>query len=75
MNCRELTELLMDYVSGELASEHRDLVHEHLDKCPPCVAYVRTYQITIQLTRHLPREPLPPECEKRLRAALGAGGV
>jgi anti-sigma factor RsiW len=70
ITCRELAELLIDFVSGELPPEHRAHIERHLKGCPPCVAYVETYQITIQLTRRLPCAPLPPELEKRLRAVL-----
>ncbi len=72
MNCRELAELLIDFVSGELPPEHSGHVHEHLKCCPPCVAYLETYQITIRLTRRLPCAPLPAALEQRLRAALDA---
>ena len=74
MTCRELAELLIDFVSDDLSADHRDLVEKHLGKCPPCVAYLETYRLTIQLTRKLPKVPLPPQCEQRLRAALSELG-
>jgi len=43
---------------------------EHLCRCPPCVTYVETYQVTVRLTRKLPRPALPPDLEQRLRAVL-----
>lgn len=70
MNCRELAELLLDYVTGELSEEHSRLINEHLGCCPPCVTFLETYQVTIKLTRRLPPAPLPPELKKRLEAAL-----
>ena len=70
MTCRELVELLIDFVSDELPAEHRQRVEQHLRRCPPCVAYLDSYQVTIRLTKQLPCEPLPPELEARLRAAL-----
>lgn len=70
MTCRELAELLIDYVSGELPPEHHAHLQKHLDFCPPCVTYLETYRITIRLTRRLPCTPLPAELERRLRAAL-----
>ncbi|HYT90640.1 MAG TPA: zf-HC2 domain-containing protein [Gemmataceae bacterium] len=70
MTCRELAELLIDFVSGELAPEHQERVEQHLGLCPPCVVFVETYKITIRLTRQLPRVPLPPGLERRLREAL-----
>ena len=70
MTCRELANLLIDYVSGELAQEHRERLDHHLSKCPPCVAYVETYTLTIKLTRKLPDEPLPPQLVDRLKVML-----
>ena len=70
MTCRELVEHLLDFVGDELAPEHREKIVEHLCKCPPCEALVETYQITIRLSRQLPRAPLPPHLQERLRQAL-----
>ena len=70
ITCRVLTELLIDFVSNELPPEHRAHVEQHLSRCPPCVAYLESYQLTIKMTRQLPAAPLPEELAKRLRAAL-----
>ena len=70
MNCRELAETLLDYITGELAEEHRRQIEEHLGCCPPCVTFIETYQVTIKLTRRLPQAPVPPELKERLEAAL-----
>jgi anti-sigma factor RsiW len=70
MTCRDLIELLIDFVSDELPAHHRAAVQQHLLCCPPCEAYLESYRLTIQLTRRLPCAPMPPELERRLRAAL-----
>lgn len=70
ITCRELAELLIDFLADELPPEHKERIESHLRCCPPCVTYVETYQLTIQLTRRLPSAPLPPELEARLRQAL-----
>jgi anti-sigma factor RsiW len=70
ITCRELVDFLLDYVSGELSQEHKDLVEKHLTGCPPCFTYLETYQMTIKLTRQLPCQPLPPQLAQRLRRAL-----
>lgn len=70
MTCRELAELLIDFVSGEMQEDHRRRVEQHLRCCPPCVHYVETYQLTIRLTRQLPCQPMPPALAERLRHAL-----
>jgi anti-sigma factor RsiW len=70
ITCRELVELLIDFVSDELPPEHRARVEHHLNGCPCCVTYVETYRLTIRLTRQLPCAPLPGPLRQRLEAAL-----
>jgi hypothetical protein len=70
MNCRELAELLIDYVQGELEPGLCEHISHHLTVCPLCEAFVSTYRITIQLTRRLPAAPMPPELAARLEEAM-----
>jgi anti-sigma factor RsiW len=70
MTCQELASLLIDYVSGELSPEHRELLDHHLRLCPPCVTYLKTYTLTIKLSRQLPCEPLPPQLVEKLKIML-----
>ena len=70
MTCRELLEVLLDFVSGELTQEEVQCIEQHLDKCPPCAVFLHTYRLTIRLARQLPSNPLPPSCEERLRMAV-----
>ncbi len=70
MNCRELAELLIDFISGELPPDHHQRIQEHLGACPPCVTYLETYQLTIRITRKLPCQPIPPALKERLEKAL-----
>jgi anti-sigma factor RsiW len=70
MNCREMVELLIDFVSDDLPPEHRQRLEQHLRRCPPCEAYVESYKLIIKMTRKLPCEPIPPQLAERLKAAL-----
>jgi anti-sigma factor RsiW len=74
MTCRELADLLIDYVSGELTPEHRERLDLHLSLCPPCVVYLETYHLTIKLTRQLPDKPLPPQLVSKLKLMLSEMG-
>ena len=51
MNCRELAELLCDFIDGDLTPEQRQHIEDHLCRCPPCVIYVETYRLTITMSR------------------------
>jgi anti-sigma factor RsiW len=70
ITCRELVELLGDYVSDELPPHRRDHVDTHLRHCPSCAAYYHSYTAVIQLSRQLPAAPLPPQVVQRLSSAF-----
>ncbi len=70
MTCRELAELLCDFISGELDAAQAEQIRQHLDLCHTCVTYIQTYQITIRLSRQLPPQPLPAELLRRLERML-----
>jgi anti-sigma factor RsiW len=70
MTCRELVELLIDFLDGDLPEERRRILETHLSLCEPCLKYLETYKVTIKLTRRLPDVPLPPGLLQKLEAAL-----
>jgi anti-sigma factor RsiW len=72
ITCRDLVDLLYDFVSGELAPERRQEIERHLRDCPPCLAYCETYRITIRVANRLPCPPPPHEVMARLRTAVQA---
>lgn len=73
MNCQRAIDLLIDFVARELPAEQMTALEEHFRRCPPCLIYMESYQLTIRMTRQLPREaPLPPEMESRLLAVMRA---
>ena len=72
ISCRELVELLCDYVSNELPPQRRDHVDQHVACCPSCAAYFQSYSVVVRLTRRLPDAPLPTALAQRLAAALAA---
>jgi hypothetical protein len=70
LECRQIAELLGDYIDGSLPSHLRDLIDFHIDGCQPCVAFMNTYRGTISATRTLPGIPVPAELKQRLLAVL-----
>lgn len=77
ITCAELVELILEFLSEELATEQRMAFEYHLRMCPNCGAYVETYRATIAVARALPRcdGGLPPSLDAKLRAALEAEGL
>lgn len=72
ITCRQLEELMQDFVANELAAEQHDHVRVHVECCPPCRILVETYQITIQLGRRLQPRSMPATLAAKLRAAIKA---
>jgi anti-sigma factor RsiW len=72
ITCRQLVEMLFDYLAGELSPEQRDGLEQHLQQCSPCGTFLQTYQLTIHVTRRLPPVALSPERAARFQALLEA---
>lgn len=75
MTCREIIEFLVDYLNQELPERERVLLENHLEICPPCVAYLHTYKEAILLGKKCLCEgdsPIEPVPEDLVRAILEA---
>jgi anti-sigma factor RsiW len=70
MICRELVELVTDYLEGALPEEERVRFEEHLSACDGCTAYLEQMRQTIRLTGMLSEEDVPPEARERLLEAF-----
>jgi len=70
IECRQIAELLGDYLDGSLPRETRELIDFHIDGCAPCVAFLNTYRGTVDAARLLPDVTMPPELKKRLLTVL-----
>jgi anti-sigma factor RsiW len=70
MECRQIAELLGDYLDGTLPKEMRELIEWHIESCAPCVAFVNTYRGTIDAARKLRETTIPPELKQRLLSVL-----
>jgi anti-sigma factor RsiW len=80
VNCRELTEFIIDYLDGDLPPEVNGLFQRHLEACPPCERYLRQYRFTVaagriaftecegELTAEVPEELIRAILDSRRRA-------
>ena len=59
--CRQVVELVTDYLEGALPGQLQDAVERHLAVCPPCVVYVEQMRTTAAALRGtLPSSPSTP---------------
>jgi anti-sigma factor RsiW len=59
ISCRELVELVTDYLEGALAPGLHARLEAHLDACPPCVEYVEQIRTTSRLAAAAELEQRP----------------
>jgi anti-sigma factor RsiW len=70
MSCKELVEVITEYLEGTLAAEDRAAFERHLAGCDGCTAYFDQMRQTISALGKLPPESLSPEAERNLLAAF-----
>jgi len=70
--CGSVVKLLADYLERQLPLPLRTELEEHLQKCPRCVAQLRTYESTVSLLRSLDDRDLPPELRLTLKSFIDA---
>lgn len=68
--CRELVELLTEFLEGALDERTRTQVEQHLVLCPGCTEYLRQFRATIGATRGLAEEDLPEGVKESLLDAF-----
>jgi anti-sigma factor RsiW len=70
MTCRELVEVVTDYLEGRLPEQDRVRFEAHLGECRYCDEYVAQMRQTIMALGELPAEPIDPRQQERLLEAF-----
>jgi anti-sigma factor RsiW len=70
MPCRELVELVTDYLEDRLPSRDRARFEAHLAECEYCETYLEQMRQTIRMLGRLPEESLSAEARDALLAAF-----
>ncbi len=70
LQCREVVEVLTDYLEGALAIDERVALEQHLHFCEGCADYVRQFRTSIGLTGRLQEEDVPPQVMDRIVGML-----
>ena len=71
LECRELVELVTDYLEGGLPAAERERFEAHLADCEGCRRYVEQMRTTIGLTRRVVERRARPETAALLEAFRG----
>jgi anti-sigma factor RsiW len=66
LTCRELVEVVTDYLEGRMPAERRLRFEEHVAVCDGCQTYLEQMQETIRLTGTLREDDVRPEARDAL---------
>lgn len=72
MPCRELVEVITDYLDDALPDRERLRFEAHLAQCDACRDYVAQFEQTIALSGRIEAEQLPPGLQTELLSAFRA---
>ena len=70
ITCRELVELVTDYLDGALPEQERARFEAHLDRCDGCSRHLGQMRATIATLGHLRENDLDPALRDRLLTAF-----
>lgn len=70
MMCRELVEVITDYLEGALPPADRARFESHLSACDGCSRYVEQFRLTIEGTGRLRADDLPEDLTDQLLATF-----
>jgi anti-sigma factor RsiW len=68
--CRELVELVTDYLEGRLAAADRERFDAHIAGCDACTAYLEQMRQTLAALGHIPEESISVEAREELLVAF-----
>jgi predicted anti-sigma-YlaC factor YlaD len=72
LSCREVVEILGDYLEGAMTPEDRVRLEQHLADCDGCTAYLEQLRVTIRLSGRLSEEAVSSEAMAPLLEAFRA---
>ena len=64
--CKEVAELITEYLEGSLSLKQRLLFQMHMNSCIDCRNYLSQMKYTIATLGQLPSEPVPEQVKEEL---------
>ncbi len=66
LTCKELVELVTDYLEGKLPPDDNSCFEKHIAGCRNCTAYLEQMRTTIRLTGILSEDAITPPARDEL---------
>lgn len=70
ITCQQLIDFIAAYRENELPADARHEFERHLEACPSCRAYLKTYDQTILLAKAAGKSEVPPDVPESLVKAI-----
>jgi anti-sigma factor RsiW len=70
MTCREVVELMTDYLEGALTAADRVRFEEHIAACAGCTGYLEQLRASLRVLGALAEVPVPEPQRRELVAAF-----
>ena len=70
MKCREIVELMTEYLDGALSEPDRKRFESHLTGCDGCTEYLEQLRTTMRLTAKTADQTFPDELEAEFLRAF-----
>ena len=70
LSCREIVELVTDYLEGDLDADTATALETHLELCPGCARYVEQIRETVATLGDVSSETLSTDAQAGLLAAF-----
>jgi anti-sigma factor RsiW len=70
LSCREVVELVSEYLDGNLGPEEHARVREHLDGCDGCEGFVEQVRATVRAVGQVQPDALDDQARERLLQAF-----
>jgi anti-sigma factor RsiW len=66
MSCKELVEVITEYLEGTMPPDERARFEYHLGRCPGCQTYLEQMRQTVRALGRLSEESIPPRARDEL---------
>ena len=70
MNCKDIIEKISEYIDEELDTCMCEEIKEHIDNCPSCDSFFKSFTNNIELCKYLLKVDVPEDTRTRLRERL-----
>jgi len=73
--CSEVLDRVYEYLDGELDSERKHVVKEHLEECSPCLKEFGLEEAVKAIVKRSCADPAPPELRAKVLSRIAAARV